>query len=76
MVEVFRTNVNCREHAHMLLDLMHSTHAAYNANFDLDDCDRILRIDCRSGSVNTTAIINLLKNFGFNGEVLEDKVTI
>jgi len=76
MVEVFKTDVNCPGQAHMFLELMHRTYAAYKANFDLDDCDKILRIDCRSGSVNITAVINLLNKCGFHGEVLEDEVTI
>jgi len=76
MVEVFKTNVNRREHAHMLLTQMHRIYADYKANFDLEDCDRILRVECISGTVNPSTVINLLKKSGFEGEVLTDDVII
>lgn len=76
MVEVFKTNVNSREHAHMFLTQMRSTHSDYKVNFDLEDCDRILRVECMSGTVNPSAVINLLMKCGFKGEVLADEVTI
>jgi hypothetical protein len=76
MVEVFKTNVNSREHAHMLLRRMQRIHADYKANFDLEDCDRILRVECISGTVSPSVVINLLKKWGFDGEVLTDEVTI
>lgn len=72
MVEVFKTDVNSREHAKMLLDHIHDTYVDYAANFDLEDCDRILRVKCNKGTVHPLPLINLLKNFGFNGEVLPD----
>lgn len=74
MVEVFKTNVNSRKHAAMFLAQMHKTHADYKANFDLEDCDRILRVECCSGTVNPTLVISLLKRYGFAGEVLADVI--
>jgi hypothetical protein len=74
MVEVFKTNVKSREQAHLFLTQMHMTYATYKANFDLEDCDRILRVECRSETVNPSAVIQLLKKNGFDGEVLADEV--
>ncbi|MCF6406910.1 hypothetical protein L3C95_28685 [Chitinophaga filiformis] len=76
MVEVFKTNVNNRQHAHSFLTRMHRIYADYKANFDLEDCDRILRVECMSGIVNPSVVINLLKKCGFEGEVLTDEVII
>ncbi|UPK68217.1 hypothetical protein [Chitinophaga filiformis] len=76
MVEVFKTNVNKREHAYMLLTQMHRIRAEYKANFDLEDCDRILRVECRSGAVNPSVVINLLKRYGFEVDVLADEVVL
>lgn len=76
MVEVFKTNVTSREHASMFLSQMRSAYADYRANFDLEDCDRILRVECRSRTVNPVAVIRLLKKCGFEGEVLADEVII
>ncbi|MVT09130.1 hypothetical protein [Chitinophaga tropicalis] len=72
MVEVFKTNVNSPEHAHMLLDHIHNTYVDYSANFDLEDCDRILRVKSNEGPVQPFHLINLLSRFGFNSEVLPD----
>lgn len=72
MVEVFRTNVKDRVHASMLLDLIHVAFRDHNANFDLEDCDRILRIKCSTGFVQSSLLIKLLNGLGFHAEVLPD----
>jgi hypothetical protein len=72
MVEVFRTNVEAREHADMLIHHIRAAANQYCVNFDLDDCDRILRIQCDTGMVKADVIIELLKDFGFSAEVLPD----
>jgi hypothetical protein len=74
MVEVFKTNVKSQEQAHMFLTQLRKTYAAYKANFDLEDCDRILRVECISGTVSSSAVIQLLRKNGFEGEVLADEV--
>ncbi len=76
MVEVFKTNVKSREQADMFLMQMRKFYATYKANFDLEDCDRILRVECISGMVNPSAVIRLLEKNGFEGEVLADEVII
>jgi uncharacterized protein YpbB len=70
MIEVFKTNVKDRDHANMLVDQIHKTFGNYKANFDLEDCDKILRVKCTTGSVQPTLLINLLKGYGFNAEIL------
>ena len=49
MVEVFRTNVKQRDHANILISQIHKAFPDYKANFDLEDCDKILRVDCKGG---------------------------
>lgn len=73
MIEVFKTNVKKRRHATMLLDCIHQAFAGYKANFDLLDCDKILRIKNVSGTVQTACIISLLQKLGFRAEVLTDE---
>lgn len=72
MVEVFKTNVIHKEEANMLIGLIHRAFAEYRANFDLDDCDSILRIKSISGTVRHACLITLLNDYGFNAEVLPD----
>lgn len=72
MIEVFKTNVNATKDADMLISHIHETFWAYEANFDLQDCDKILRVKCTMGSIQASGLIDLLHNFGFYAEVLPD----
>ncbi len=71
-VEVFKTNVSTRKYADILLNRIHKTFTGYNANFDLEDCDKILRIQCSHGAIRSHALIRFLKDFGCYAEVLPD----
>jgi hypothetical protein len=72
MVEVFKTNVEHRDHANVLIEQIHESFTNYNANFDLEDCDRILRVKCATEPIQSLQLIKLLREFGFYAEVLED----
>lgn len=72
MVEVFKTNVCERVDASMLIAEIHRTWAGYKANFDLSDCDNILRVQSTTGSIAVSGLIHLLKKFGFEAAVLPD----
>ncbi|WP_143306259.1 hypothetical protein [Chitinophaga vietnamensis] len=74
MVEVFKTNVQFRVHANLLLAQIHRAFAGYRANFDLDDCDRILRVQSSTGDVAAAELIGFLKPFGCVAVVLPDEV--
>jgi hypothetical protein len=73
MVEVFKTDVTTHHHAKMLIDQIHSAFADFEANFDLKDCDNILRVECTTGVIQSSVLINLLKGYGFYAEVLPDE---
>lgn len=72
MVEVFKTNVAHQDDAKKIIDQIHQNFSGYQANFDLEDCDLILRIQCLHGSVCPNSIINLLLANGFEASVLPD----
>ncbi len=74
MVEVFKTDVQDRALADLLLRQIHQTFRAYSAHFDLEDCDRILRVECRAGFVQDYNVIELLAAFGQTAQVLPDDV--
>lgn len=76
MIEVFKTNVNEPLQAALLVDNIHRTFEGYSANFDLDDCDNILRVASASGEVHTGAVIALLEDSGFVAEVLPDETPV
>ena len=70
VVQVFKTNVQEREHADMLCDLVQNEITVQRANFDLEDCDKIFRVE---SSVNIDEkIIALLHLHGYSCEELPD----
>jgi len=42
------------------------------ASFDLDDCDRILRVKCTSGNIQSDHIIDIMTRNGFYADVLPE----
>ena len=68
MVEVFKTNVQHRELAEQLASILRGRFAFSKINFDLEDCDKILRVE--DNQICVEAIIEILSNHGFECEVL------
>ena len=73
MVEVFKTNVTAVADADMLIVELHKAFPFYKVNFDLDDCDHILRVKSMSADINPIPVIALLKAFGFEAKALPDE---
>ncbi|HWV29737.1 MAG TPA: hypothetical protein VN038_08805 [Dyadobacter sp.] len=72
MVEVFKTTVEKQSQARLLIDLICLAFTGYQASFDLEDCDKVLRISCDGAAVCNLSIIGLLESFGYEAAVLED----
>ncbi|NOT76273.1 MAG: hypothetical protein HOP08_15200 [Cyclobacteriaceae bacterium] len=76
MVEIFKTNVNETDQAELLMDRMNLVFPDYKINFDLDDCDRILRVKNPEGPVQSEQIIVIMEAFGHWSEILEDEILV
>ncbi|WP_339814162.1 hypothetical protein [uncultured Imperialibacter sp.] len=74
MVEVFKTTVDNHVQAFRLLEAIHRAFPDYSANFDLDDCDRILRVVSHTSKLNTCAVIHLIISQGCFAEILNDEL--
>jgi hypothetical protein len=72
MVEVFKTNVTSKHQAKKLVALIEGHFEDYKANFDLDDCDHILRVATGQPLVEQQPMIMLLKEMGVVAEVLDN----
>ena len=68
MVEVFKTNVQHRELAEQLASILRGRFPFFKINFDLQDCDNILRVEGNQICVET--IIEILSTRGLECEVL------
>jgi hypothetical protein len=69
-VEILRTNVHSEADATILVQLLQSKFPGCEINFDLEDCDRILRIAGANHSFNLSEIQDLVASKGFFSEVL------
>lgn len=76
MIEVFKTSVTLIEEEIFLLKKLRKKFPGYLINFDLEDCDNILRIEVTDTKINLISIIKLVESYGFNIEVLEDVLSI
>lgn len=68
MVEVFKTNVTNPQQADELTGLLRNLLPGSNVNFDLEDCDRILRIE--GEDIAAEQVVKLLKTFNCECDVL------
>lgn len=75
VVEIFKTNVEDRAQARDLIRKIHRKFATYSANFDLEDCDKILRVKSVTGPVHPMPLIRFLQELGTRAEVLEEHVS-
>jgi len=69
MVEVFKTNVQEIEHAAQLIAMLQQHFPGSKINFDLDDCDKVLRIE--GTNFITDHVMLFLKANGFHCNVLD-----
>ncbi|GAB2801744.1 hypothetical protein GCM10027275_54850 [Rhabdobacter roseus] len=69
MVEVFKTNVRQRRQAARILTVLTRQFPGYQLHFDLEDCDRILRVEGQE--VPPEPIMELVRQKGYLCQVLE-----
>lgn len=69
MIEVFKTNVQRAAQSRLMIKLLSAHFPASKINFDLDDCDKVLRVEGKDFCAQR--IIELLKLNGHYCEVLD-----
>ena len=69
MVESFKTNVQKKAQSKMLLCILSETFPSFKINFDLSDCDRVLRVE--GDNMEPLRIMILVKEYGFECEILD-----
>lgn len=70
LVEVFKTNIHSRRMAGKVKKCLREAFPNHNIDFDLNDCDRILRIE--SDSLDCKKIIEIVKSNNVFIALLED----
>lgn len=69
MVEVFKTNVRHKRQAKTLLAALSKQFPLFRINFDLEDCDKILRVE--GENIPRQKILKLVTENGYQCNVLE-----
>lgn len=71
-IEVFKTNVEQKLDAERLKRALLDYFPLYRINFDLHDCDKILRVESHNGSIDNERIMEAVGDFGYVIEELPD----
>ncbi len=69
MVEIFKTNVRSNRKAKFIIQKLAEEFPAHKINFDLNDCDKILRVQGKN--ISSEKIIQLLIKENYQCKVLE-----
>ncbi len=69
MVEVFKTNVRKIREAKLVVQKLEEEFPSHKINFDLSDCDRILRI--QGDTILKRRIIGIVTSLNHKCEILE-----
>lgn len=69
MIEIFKTNVQNKTQSKRIIHLLKKVFPEAKINFDLNDSDKILRIDGIKKSYSQN-IVNGLNEWGFTCEIL------
>jgi len=71
VVEIFKTNVHDEKEADKLVNFLLSINSIYKINFDLEDEDKILRVEANQLTIDIDIIIENMIGWGYNCEKIE-----
>jgi len=72
IVKVFKTDVQDQLVAGHIILFLQQIFSHCRINFDLDDCDKILRIESQQGSIEEAEVQLLIARCGHHCEPLQD----
>jgi hypothetical protein len=70
MVEIFKTNVENKKQAIEIIVLLNSKFPKLQVNFDLEDCDRILRVE--GSAIHVEKVAEWVHWKGYQCELLDN----
>jgi hypothetical protein len=76
MVEVYKTNIRTQAQAQEISHCLGKLFDSYRINFDLEDCDRIMRIRSSYGAIDNERICRIVLALGFEARVLSDDIAV
>lgn len=76
MVEVFKTNITKQKKAEQIIEKLQQKFSGYKINFDLEDCDNILRVESTTGQIDHEVLVQIISDDGFYIEPLKDELSM
>jgi hypothetical protein len=70
MIEIFKTNVQFQKDAQLIVGNLELKLLNTKINFDLEDCDKILRIEGAS-KAKSKYVMTFMLELGYNCQILE-----
>lgn len=74
MVEVFKTDLKSHAAAAEMIGAVHAEFPHCKVTVDLDDCDRIFRIQCDREIACVERVLTILTEGGCNAQLLPDEL--
>ncbi len=71
-VEIFKTDVSSKLIGEIIISKLNKSFPDYIMNFDLDDCDKILRVESTNESIDIHKILGLLEANKINIELITE----
>ncbi|MGA9637437.1 hypothetical protein [Flavobacterium sp.] len=76
MIEIYKTNIIKKKDSKQIAKQLQQLFPDYSITFDLEDCDRILRINTFEAILDHNTILKLVYESGFYIEILSDEIPI
>lgn len=73
-IEIFKTNVVDLAFSIEIRERIELNVPGTKAHFDLEDCDKILRVEFYQSTESIAAVLAVVQQLGVKIEVLEDKI--
>lgn len=70
-VKVYKTTVNDTRRAEAILTAIRQAIPGCDPSLDLDDCDRVLRIEHPNRALDEAALEGILGRFGYEMDILD-----
>lgn len=69
-VKVYKTDIDDKSRAKTILDEIRQLLPGSNPSIDLDDCDKVLRIENKVAEINESKLKKILNSYGYKMEIL------
>ncbi len=72
MIEIFKTDVGNKTVSKRILTILNRHFPNYKINFDLDDCDKILRVESGNGYIDINSVMKIVSGLNIEIELIPD----